>query len=58
MSNDTAHPEPEHHVSPDAKPSDEDEFRGESLEGDEFTSDIDAGEAEADVASGTTDDER
>ncbi|MGM1018228.1 MAG: hypothetical protein ACQEW8_11905 [Actinomycetota bacterium] len=56
MSTDNARPEPEHHVSPDAEPSDENEFRGESLEGDEFTSDIDAGEAEADAASGTSDD--
>lgn len=47
-------PDPQTELTPDAEPGDENEFREETLEGDEFTSDIDAGEAEADAASGTS----
>jgi hypothetical protein len=54
MSNDNARPDPAYDAGPDASPGSEDEFREESLEGNEFTSDLDSGQAEADVKSGTT----
>jgi len=57
MSNENARPDPQRDIAPDSAPGSEDEFREESLEGNEFTSDLDSGQAEADVKSGATDGE-